>query len=140
MTGSPLKDCMKVLEETSGDLNKAKDLLRQRGLANAEKKLSKDALDGLVGIMHDKQNHKVTMIEMNCQTDFVANTEQFKIRLQGVLSTLHSQNDLVVSKQQGSDKDFIAELCQKVNMQVSIDDDAQTQTIEDAMKYCITKT
>ena len=54
MTGSPLKDCMKVLEETEGDLEKAKDLLRKRGLADAAKRSGRDTAEGLVGLNYDK--------------------------------------------------------------------------------------
>ena len=53
-TGSPIKDCIKVLEETSGDIEKAKELLRQRGLADADKKIGRDATQGLVSIKIDK--------------------------------------------------------------------------------------
>jgi elongation factor Ts len=81
MTGSPLKDCMKALEETQGDLEKAKDLLRKRGLADAEKRVGRTTSEGFVCMKVDRDIHKVTMIEMTCETDFVAKTDKF---IQGV--------------------------------------------------------
>jgi DNA-binding transcriptional MerR regulator len=50
MTGSPLKDCMKVLDETQGDIEKAKELLRKRGLADAEKRTGRATAEGYVGL------------------------------------------------------------------------------------------
>ena len=53
MTGSPLKDCMKALQETGGDLQASKDFLRQRGLADAEKRIDRLAAEGLIGVLRD---------------------------------------------------------------------------------------
>lgn len=74
LTGSPLKDCMKVLEETEGDVEKAKDLLRKRGLVDAEKRSGRQTAEGLIGLKFDKAASKATMIEIHCETDFVART------------------------------------------------------------------
>jgi elongation factor Ts len=78
LTGSPLKDCMKVLEETKGDIEKAKDLLRKRGLADAEKRTGRATSEGFVGMRIDRTNKLVTFIEMTCETDFVAKTDKFQ--------------------------------------------------------------
>jgi elongation factor Ts len=77
LTGSPLKDCMKVLEETKGDIEKAKDLLRKRGLADAEKRTGRVTSEGFVGMRIDRDKKMVTFIEMTCETDFVAKTDKF---------------------------------------------------------------
>ena len=77
MTGSPLKDCMTALEETGGDIEASKDYLRKRGLAQAEKKLDRLASQGLVGVIRDEQSSKITMVQLACETDFVAKTPQF---------------------------------------------------------------
>jgi len=90
ITGSPLKDCMKVLAETKGDIEKAKELLRQRGLADAEKRTGRATSEGYVGMRLDKQARLVTMIEMTCETDFVAKTDKFMQGVEAVLETLHS--------------------------------------------------
>ena len=54
MTGSPLKDCLKVLTETDGDIEKSKELLRKRGLADAEKRADRLATEGLIGLRTDE--------------------------------------------------------------------------------------
>lgn len=68
---------MKVLEETKGDIELAKDLLRKRGLADAEKRTGRATSEGYVGMKFDKQNNLVTMVELTCETDFVAKTDKF---------------------------------------------------------------
>lgn len=78
MTGSPLKDCLKVLTETEGDIDKSKELLRKRGLADAEKRADRSATQGLIGLRLSEDNRKVTMIQLSCETDFVAKTDRFK--------------------------------------------------------------
>jgi translation elongation factor Ts len=90
LTGSPLKDCMKVLSETQGDIEKAKELLRKRGLADAEKRTGRATAEGYVGMRLDKTANLVTMIEMTCETDFVAKTDKFIQGVEMVLDTLHS--------------------------------------------------
>lgn len=68
---------MKVLEETQGDLEQAKELLRKRGLADAEKRVNRATSEGYIGMKVDKTNHLVTMVELTCETDFVAKTDKF---------------------------------------------------------------
>jgi elongation factor Ts len=75
LTGSPLKDCMKALEETEGDIEKAKDLLRKKGLADASKRTGRATTEGLIGVRLDKANNTLSMVEMHCETDFVAKTD-----------------------------------------------------------------
>ena len=87
MTGSPLKDCMSVLVETSGDLQASKDLLRKKGLAFAEKRADRDATEGLIGIMEGDSG--VTMVQFSCETDFVAKTDKFRDALKSILKTIH---------------------------------------------------
>lgn len=91
MTGSPLKDCIKVLDETKGDLQKAKDLLRKRGLADAEKRSGRATAEGYIGMKIDKEQRLVTFVEMTCETDFVAKTDKFIEGVQTVLDTFHAQ-------------------------------------------------
>ena len=87
ITGSPLKDCLSVLAETSGDIQASKDLLRKKGLAFAEKRADRDATEGLVGIMEDESS--VTMVQFACETDFVAKTDRFRDALSTILKTVH---------------------------------------------------
>jgi translation elongation factor Ts len=90
LTGSPLKDCMKVLGETNGDIEKAKELLRQRGLADAEKRTGRATAEGYIGLKIDNSARLVTMVEMTCETDFVAKTDKFIQGVETVLDTFHS--------------------------------------------------
>ena len=76
-TGAGIMDAKRTLSETNGDINKAIELLRQKGIASAEKKMGRIAAEGLVGsYIH---NGKIgVMVEINCETDFVAKNEDFQ--------------------------------------------------------------
>jgi elongation factor Ts len=77
-TGAGFMDCKRALEETGGDLDKAVALLRERGVAAAEKKSGREARDGLVGSYIHTGGRVGVLIEVNCETDFVARTEEFQ--------------------------------------------------------------
>jgi elongation factor Ts len=78
LTGAGMMDCKRALQEADGDLDKAVDLLRQRGLASAAKRAGREANQGLIeSYIHF--NHTVgVLVEVNCETDFVANTDDFR--------------------------------------------------------------
>ena len=76
-TGAGMMECKKALTESSGEFEKAVDLLRQKGLASAVKKAGRTASEGLIeAYIH--MGKLGTMIEVNCETDFVAKTDDFK--------------------------------------------------------------
>ena len=77
-TGVGLVDCQKTLAEAGGDVDKALRLLREKGLAKAAKKASRVATDGAVGSYIHPGAKIGVLIEVNCETDFVANTDEFK--------------------------------------------------------------
>lgn len=78
MTGAGLMECKKALTEAKGDLNSSVDILRKKGVATAAKKSSRDAKEGLV-VQHIQPGAKVgSLLEVNCETDFVARNEAFK--------------------------------------------------------------
>ncbi len=77
-TGAGLLDCQKALGEASGDLEKALRLLRERGLAKAAKKATRAATDGSVGSYIHPGGKIGVLIEVNCETDFVAKTDEFQ--------------------------------------------------------------
>ncbi|MBE5817012.1 MAG: translation elongation factor Ts [Clostridiales bacterium] len=77
MTGCGIMDCKKALVETDGDIEKALKILREKGLAGAQKKASRIAADGLVETYCHMGGKIGVMLELNCETDFVAKTEQF---------------------------------------------------------------
>ena len=76
-TGAGMMDCKKALGETSGDLEKAIDYLRQKGLAAAQKKQSRIAAEGAIG-SYIHSGRIGVMVEINCETDFVAKSESFQ--------------------------------------------------------------
>lgn len=77
-TGAGMMDCKKALAETDGDIDKAMDWLRQKGLASAGKKAGKITAEGLVGSYIHTGGRVGVMVEVNCQTDFVARNEAFQ--------------------------------------------------------------
>ena len=76
ISGAGMMDCKKALVETSGDLQEASDWLRKKGLAAAAKKAGRVAAEGLVGVI--AEGTKGALVEVNCETDFVARNEQFQ--------------------------------------------------------------
>ncbi|MBD3796914.1 MAG: elongation factor Ts [Campylobacterales bacterium] len=77
-TDAPMMDCKKVLVEADGDMEKAKELLKERGIAKAAKKADRVAAEGLVGLKIADDFSKATVVEINSETDFVAQNESFK--------------------------------------------------------------
>ena len=77
-TGAGLLDCQKALGEADGDLDKALRLLRERGLAKAAKKATRAATDGTIGAYIHPGGKIGVLVEVNCETDFVANTDEFR--------------------------------------------------------------
>ena len=75
VTGAGFKDCNQAIKESSGDLDKAIEILRIKGISKASKKMSRDAKEGVVAISGDE--NKTSVIEVNCETDFVAKNEDF---------------------------------------------------------------
>jgi len=77
-TGAGMMDCKKALQESGGELEKAIDLLRQRGAAKADKRAGREASEGLIGSYVHHDGSVGVLVELNCETDFVARTEDFK--------------------------------------------------------------
>jgi elongation factor Ts len=77
-TGAGMMDCKRALTEADGDVEKAVALLRERGLAAAAKKAGRDAREGLVGSYIHTGGRVGVLIEVNCETDFVARTDEFQ--------------------------------------------------------------
>src|SRR4051794_34230637 len=77
-TGAGMMDCKRALEETDGDVEKATALLRERGLAAAAKRAGRDAREGLVSSYIHTGGRVGVLIEVNCETDFVARTDDFQ--------------------------------------------------------------
>lgn len=77
MTSAGILDCKKILEETNGDLEKAASLLRERGIVKAVKKMDREASEGAI-VSYVHHNGKIgVLVQLNCETDFVARNEKF---------------------------------------------------------------
>lgn len=77
MTGAGILECKKALEEANGDIQKAKEILRVRGLAKADKKAGRETREGIIFAQISENRKSGVIIELNCETDFVAKNEQF---------------------------------------------------------------
>jgi elongation factor Ts len=77
-TSAPMLDCRKALQEANGDFQKAVDWLREKGMATAAKRADRDASNGVVELYSHGGGRVGVMVEVNCETDFVARSEQFR--------------------------------------------------------------
>ena len=91
-TGAGMMDCKKALTETDGDMDKAVDVLREKGLASAAKKAGRIAAEGVVVAYYDEAAKVASMVEVNCETDFVAKNEKFMNFVEGVAKTILATN------------------------------------------------
>ena len=87
-TGAGFKDCNLAIKEAGGDIDKAIEILRVKGISKASKKMSRDAKEGVVVVSGNET--KTSIIEVNCETDFVAKNEDF-IKFVKELSELNNQ-------------------------------------------------
>ena len=94
-TGAGFKDCNLAVKESGGDLDKAVEILRVKGISKASKKMSRDAKEGVIATSGDE--NKVSVIEINCETDFVAKNDDF-VSFAKELSKLNNQNDSDLNK------------------------------------------
>ena len=94
-TGAGFKDCNTAIKESNGDLDKAVEILRIKGISKASKKMTRDAKEGVVAISGDQ--NKTSIIEVNCETDFVAKNDDF-IKFVKELSELNNQNNSDIEK------------------------------------------
>jgi elongation factor Ts len=85
-TGAGMMDCKKALVETEGDFDKAIEILRKKGMASAEKRAGRAAKDGCIGLHISADAKTAVLMELNCETDFVASTEQFQSLLKELLT------------------------------------------------------
>ena len=99
-TGAGIMDCKKALVETNGDFDKAAEIIKEKGLETVNKKASRSARDGLIEVY--VHNGRIgAMVEVNCETDFVAKTDQFKelvrniaMQVAAMCPTYVSDNDI----------------------------------------------
>ena len=132
-TGAGFKDCNLAIKESGGDLDKAIEILRVKGISKASKKMSRDAKEGVVAISGDE--NKTSIIEVNCETDFVAKNDDF-INFVKELSELNNQINSDVEKlkkikmkNNNSVEDNLVALIAKIGEKITI---GQTKTISNA--------
>jgi len=77
-TGAGILDCRKALEQSNGDMNAAMDYLREKGLATAAKRSGRNASEGTIELYSHGNGRVGVMVEVNCETDFVARSEAFR--------------------------------------------------------------
>ena len=133
VTGAGFKDCNLAIKEANGDLDKAVEILRVKGISKASKKMSREAKEGVVAISGDEK--KTSIIEVNCETDFVAKNDDF-INFVKELSELNNQNDSNLDnlkkakmKNGSSVEDNLVALIAKIGEKITI---GQTKTISNS--------
>ena len=105
-TGAGMMDCKKALAETAGDLSKAVDYLRQKGLAAAAKKADRVATDGAIGAYVHAGGKLGVLVEINCETDFVARTAEFQSLLKDVAMQVAATNPRCVRREEITADEF----------------------------------
>ena len=99
-TGAGMMDCKSALVEAAGDMEKARDILRKKGLAAAAKKAGRTASEGVVGTYIHAGAKIGVLIEVNCETDFVAKTPEFQALVKDIAMHVAASSPLYVSKEQ----------------------------------------
>ena len=100
VTGAGMMDCKKALQETDGDVEKAIDLLRAKGAAKAAKRADRSADEGVIGSYIHHDGRTAVIVELNCETDFVANTDDFRALARDIAMHIASAAPLAVSPQE----------------------------------------
>ncbi len=99
-TNAGMMDCKRALSETGGDLEKAEDLLRKKGIASAGKKASRAAKEGAIASYIHMQGRVGVLIEVNCETDFVAKNESFREFVKDITLHIAAASPLTVSREE----------------------------------------
>lgn len=102
-TGAGMMDCKKALAEVGGDMDAAKDYLRKKGIAIAQKKSSRETNEGGVAIHMAQDKKRAAIVQLACETDFVARNEQFTVLLERLAEQVLAQGDADVPAQKLAD-------------------------------------
>jgi elongation factor Ts len=97
-TGAGMMDCKRALEKAEGDMDKAIDHLRKQGMAQAAKKASRIAKEGMIYSYIHPGDKLGVLLELNCETDFVARTEDFRLLSKDIAMQIAATNPLVVTR------------------------------------------
>ena len=99
MTGAGFMDCKKALGDTDGDIDRAVQLLREKGIARVAKRIGRQASEGLVHAYRHGAGKLGVLVEVNCETDFVARTDEFKEFVNNVALQVCSSDPISVSRE-----------------------------------------
>ncbi len=122
-TNAGMMDCKRALEEAEGDMERAVDILRKRGIAKAESRAGRSANEGLVASYIKPDRHLGVLVEINSETDFVARTEEFRTFSEQVAEYLgesESSEEAFVKEPDKPIKDKLLELISKTGENISI--------------------
>ncbi|MBW7944460.1 translation elongation factor Ts [Patescibacteria group bacterium] len=97
-TGAGMMDCKRALEESNGDMEKAREWVRQRGLAKAEKKADRETKEGYIASYVHNNGRVAAMVEILCETDFVARNQEFQEMARNVAMQVVSMNPASVEE------------------------------------------
>jgi len=139
MTGAGMMDCKKALTATEGDMDKAVEFLREKGLATAQKKASRVAAEGLCKTLVSEDGKKAVVVEVNAETDFVAKNDSFMDFVKACANTIIEQNPadveaLLTLKATGSEQTIAEMLQEKV---LTIGENIQIRRFERMEGACV---
>jgi len=138
LTGAGMLDCKRSLEEAGGDFDKAKDILRKKGIALATKKAERATAEGLVQTYLHHDGRLGALVEINCETDFVARTEDFSKLAQDIALQVAATNPTYLASDdipQGTEGDA-KQLC--LLLQPFVRD--ESMTVADMVRETVRKT
>jgi elongation factor Ts len=98
-TGAGILDCQKALQDTNNDVEKAIDLLRQKGLAAAQKKSGRETKEGIISSYIHSGSKIGVLVEVNCETDFVARNEEFQAFVKEVALQIAASHPLFIKRE-----------------------------------------
>jgi elongation factor Ts len=97
-TGAGMMDCKKALQESGGDLKKAVDILREKGIAAAKKRVDRATANGFIAVYVHPGERLASMVELNCETDFVARNEEFRALAQNLAMHIAATAPLAITE------------------------------------------
>jgi elongation factor Ts len=137
-TGAGMLDCKKALDETNGDFDKAKEMLRQKGFESAAKRAERETAEGVVQSYIHHNSRMGVLVEINCESDFVARTDDFRKLAQQIALHIAGAGPMYVSAEDvpaGADGDPKETV---LLAQPFVQD--ESRTVEDLIKETISKT
>lgn len=108
-SGAGMMDCKKALVEAAGDMEKAMTILREKGISKAATKAGRATKEGVIGSYVHPGDKLAVLVEINCETDFVARTDQYRELARNLAMHIAAANPLVVRREELSQEQIIAE-------------------------------